>query len=161
MFAEHNWHDFEAHQRMVRSVDFMYIENNRNKFPQLGPLDAINSDSYASLIEKLNSVEISDILKDEEILYTVYSIFQGGTILKPHRDPSLYQFPYKRIQIPIIIPEVGKCTMKWINGDKIIWEEGVPQVCNVMYDVHEASNLSNKDMIMLFIDVKTDTIVEL
>ena len=51
--------------------------------------------------------------------------------------------------------------MKWINGDKIIWEEGVPQVCNVMYDVHEASNLSNKDMIMLFIDVKTDTIVEL
>ena len=64
VFAEHNWHDFEAHQRMVRSVDFMYIENNRNKFPQTGPLDAINSDSYASLIEKLNSGEISDIQKD-------------------------------------------------------------------------------------------------
>ena len=64
VFAEHNWHDFEAHQRMVRSVDFMYIENNRNKFPQTGPLDAINSDSYASLIEKLNSGEISDIQKE-------------------------------------------------------------------------------------------------
>ena len=111
--------------------------------------------------ESMMPVEISDMLKDEEILYTVYSIFQGGTILKPHRDPNLYQFPYKRIQIPIIIPEVGKCTMKWINGDKIIWEEGVPQVCNVMYDVHEASNLSNKDMIMMFIDVKMDTVVEL
>ena len=111
--------------------------------------------------ESLIPTKIIDILKNEEILYTVYSIFQGGTILKPHRDPNLYQFPYKRIQIPIIIPEVGKCTMKWINGDKIIWEEGVPQVCNVMYDVHEASNLSNKDMIMMFIDVKTDTIVEL
>ena len=42
----------------------MYIENNRNKFPQTGPLDAINSDSYASLIEKLNSGEISDIQKE-------------------------------------------------------------------------------------------------
>ena len=111
--------------------------------------------------ESLMPVEISDILKDEQILYTVYSIFQGGTILKPHRDPNLYQFPYKRIQIPIIIPEVGKCTMKWINGDKIIWEEGVFQVCNVMYDVHEASNLSDKDMVIMMVDVKMDTVVEI
>ena len=24
VFAEHNWHDFESHQRMVRNKDFMY-----------------------------------------------------------------------------------------------------------------------------------------
>lgn len=51
--------------------------------------------------------------------------------------------------------------MKWINGGKIIWEEGKPQVCNVMYDLHEASNLSEQDMSMLFVDVKLDTVVEL
>ena len=51
--------------------------------------------------------------------------------------------------------------MSWIKGGQIIWEEGVPQVCNVMYDVHEASNLSDKDMVMMFIDVKMDTEVEL
>ena len=94
-------------------------------------------------------------------LYTVVSIFQSGTILKPHRDPHIYKFPYKRIQIPLEIPEVGKCTMRWIKGGKIVWEEGVPQVCNVMYDVHEASNLSDKDMVMMFIDVKMNTEVEL
>ena len=111
--------------------------------------------------ESFMPIEIIDILKSEDILYTVVSIFKGGTILKPHRDPNLYKFPYKRIQIPLEIPEVGKCTMKWLNGGKIIWEEDKPQVCNVMYDLHEASNLSEQDMSMLFVDVKLDTVVEL
>ena len=111
--------------------------------------------------ESVMPQEIIDIFKDENILYTVVSIFQSGTILKPHRDPHIYNFPYKRIQIPLDIPEVGKCTMRWIKGGTIVWEEGVPQVCNVMYDVHEASNLSDKDMFMMFLDVKMDTEVEL
>ena len=111
--------------------------------------------------ESVMPQEIIDIFKDEDILYTVVSIFQSGTILKPHRDPHIYNFPYKRIQIPLDIPEVGKCTMRWIKGGTIVWEEGVPQVCNGMYDVHEASNLSDKDMFMMFLDVKMDTEVEL
>ena len=111
--------------------------------------------------ESVMPQEIIDIFKDEDILYTVVSIFQSGTILKPHRDPHIYNFPYKRIQIPLDIPEVGKCTMRWIKGGTIVWEEGVPQVCNVMYDVHEASNLSDKDMFIMFLDVKMDTEVEL
>ena len=111
--------------------------------------------------ESLIPSNIIDILKNEEILYTVVSVFQSKTYLKPHRDPHIYKFPYKRIQIPLEIPEVGKCTMRWIKGGKIVWEEGVPQVCNVMYDVHEASNLSDKDMVMMFIDVKMNTEVEL
>ena len=111
--------------------------------------------------ESVMPQEIIDIFKDEDILYTVVSIFQAGTILKPHRDPHIYNFPYKRIQIPLDIPEVGKCTMRWIKGGTIVWEEGVPQVCNVMYDIHEASNLSDKDMFMMFLDVKMDTEVEL
>jgi N-sulfoglucosamine sulfohydrolase len=64
VFAEHNWHDYEAHERMVRSKDFMYIENNRNEFAQRGPLDAINSDSYASLLAQLQMGEISEIQKE-------------------------------------------------------------------------------------------------
>ena len=111
--------------------------------------------------ESVMPQEIIDIFKDEDILYTVVSIFQSGTILKPHRDPHIYNFPYKRIQIPLDIPEVGKCTMRWIKGGTIVWEEGVPQVCNVMYDIHEASNLSDKDMFMMFLDVNMDTEVEL
>ena len=61
VFAEHNWHDYESHQRMVRNKDFMYIENNRNQYAQLGPLDALNSLSFASLFEKNKTGEINEI----------------------------------------------------------------------------------------------------
>lgn len=64
VFAEHNWHDFESHERMVRSKDFMFIENNRNQFAQRGPLDAINSDSYKSLLRAHESGKISQIQND-------------------------------------------------------------------------------------------------
>ena len=64
VFAEHNWHDFESHERMVRSKDFMYIENNRNQFAQRGPLDAINSNSYKSLLRAHESGKISQIQND-------------------------------------------------------------------------------------------------
>lgn len=49
VFAEHNWHDYEAHQRMVRTKDFLYILNSRPQFLQAGPADAIGSPSYADL----------------------------------------------------------------------------------------------------------------
>ena len=64
VFAEHNWHDYEAHQRMVRDKNFMYIENNRNHIAQLGPLDAINSLSFESLYIKNISDELNEIQKE-------------------------------------------------------------------------------------------------
>ena len=122
----------------------------------------IKSVKKSTLIrEKLMTDSIREIYKNDDILFSNYTIFYAGTILKPHKDPDILREPYKRIQIPLEIPEVGKCTMKWLNGGKIIWEEGKPQVCNVMYDLHEASNLSEQDMSMLFVDVKLDTVVEL
>jgi arylsulfatase A-like enzyme len=49
IFAEHNWHDYEAHERMVRTKDYLYILNSRPQFPQLGPADAIGSPSFTEL----------------------------------------------------------------------------------------------------------------
>lgn len=49
VFAEHNWHDYEAHERMVRSKDFLYILNSRPDIPQSGPADAVESPSYIEL----------------------------------------------------------------------------------------------------------------
>ncbi|MEM9328714.1 MAG: sulfatase [Bacteroidota bacterium] len=49
VFAEHNWHDYEAHERMVRDTRFMYILNARPQFPQMGPADAVGSPSHADL----------------------------------------------------------------------------------------------------------------
>ncbi|MCF8364010.1 MAG: sulfatase, partial [Prolixibacteraceae bacterium] len=59
VFAEHNWHDFEALERMVRNDSFMYILNERPHFPNQGPADAVSSPSYADLdsLKKLDKLE--------------------------------------------------------------------------------------------------------
>ena len=113
--------------------------------------------------ESLISSNIIDILKNDEILYTVVSVFQSETFLKPHRDPHIYKFPYKRIQIPLVIPDKKKCYMEWtdIKGGIVNWDEGVPQVCDVMHHTHQAYNKTNKEMVIMMIDVKMDTVVEL
>lgn len=50
LFAEHNWHDLEAYERMVRNREFMYVYNGRPQFPNNGPLDALISPSMQDLI---------------------------------------------------------------------------------------------------------------
>ena len=58
VFAEHNWHDYEAHERMVRTRDYLYILNSRPQYPQSGPADAVGSPSYEELdsLRKINGL---------------------------------------------------------------------------------------------------------
>lgn len=49
IFAEHNWHDYQSHERCVRSKQYLYI---RNAFPQLPgtpPADAVTSITYQAM----------------------------------------------------------------------------------------------------------------
>ena len=108
--------------------------------------------------KKLMNDKIYEIYKNDEILNSNYAIFAGGTILKPHIDPDIYTERYKRIQIPMKVPEGSY--MLW-GKEKIIWKEGEPQCYPVMDYVHQASNPSNKPIEFLFLDVKMDTVVEL
>tara|TARA_R100000231_G_scaffold251_1_gene422 strand:- start:1004 stop:1480 length:477 start_codon:yes stop_codon:yes gene_type:complete len=101
---------------------------------------------------------VYDIMKNDEILYAVYSEFSGGTILKPHKDPDVYSDRYKRVQIPLNVTR--DFYMIW-NGEKIYWENGVTQVFEVMDNIHQAFNTSNKTMEFLFLDVKMNTEVRL
>lgn len=48
-FSEHNWHDYAAHGRAVRSGGFLYIRNNRPFEPWQGPADSVRSPSHLSL----------------------------------------------------------------------------------------------------------------
>lgn len=64
VFAEHNWHDYEAHERMVRSKNFMYILNSRPMQPQMGPADAVESPSFFELRELYGSRKLSAIQAD-------------------------------------------------------------------------------------------------
>ena len=108
--------------------------------------------------KKLMNDEIYEIYKNDEILNSNYAIFAGGTILKPHIDPDIYTERYKRIQIPMKVPEGSY--MLW-GKEKIMWKEGEPQCYPVMDYVHQASNPSDKPIEFLFLDVKMDTEVEL
>ena len=108
----------------------------------------------------IKNEKIEKILENEDILFSMFVVFDTGTELGPHKDPNIYSEPYKRIQIPVEIPDKDKCYMIW-KGEKVTWEEGVPQVFEVMDCVHEGYNCSDKPMTFLFVDVKKDTIAEL
>jgi arylsulfatase A-like enzyme len=49
VFAEHNWHDFLAHQRAVRDGRYKYIWNARPDVPQTPPADAVRSDTFQTM----------------------------------------------------------------------------------------------------------------
>ncbi len=48
-FSEHNWHDYEAHGRAVRSEGYLYIRNHRPALPWQGPADSVRSPSHQAL----------------------------------------------------------------------------------------------------------------
>jgi len=109
--------------------------------------------------KKIMTEEVADIFLKDEIIFATFSTFESGTILNPHRDPDVYPYRYKRIQLPLRIPNRNHCFMIWDNK-KILWKEGVAQVYPVMDVTHEGYNLSTKPMEFVMIDVKLDTIVE-
>lgn len=40
VYSEHNWHDYEAYERMVRTKDFLYLVNRRANLSNCGPADS-------------------------------------------------------------------------------------------------------------------------
>lgn len=46
VFAEHNWHDYEARERAVRTTRLKYIRNFYNELPGTPPADAVRSPTY-------------------------------------------------------------------------------------------------------------------
>ena len=112
--------------------------------------------------DKFMSDKVREIYENDEILFSNYLIFYEGTVVKPHRDPNILRYPYKRIQIPLYVPK-GDCYMKWTDfkNEKIKWKEGVSQVCDVCKHTHEAHNNTNESIEFLFVDVKQDTEVEM
>ncbi len=58
-FSEHNWHDYEAHERMARTEDFIYILNSRPQFPNQGPADAVMSPSFRAMARKNEKHDLS------------------------------------------------------------------------------------------------------
>lgn len=49
VYAEHNWHDYEAYERMVRTKDYLYVFNGRPNLSNGGPADSKISPTQKSL----------------------------------------------------------------------------------------------------------------
>jgi len=106
VFAEHNWHDYESYQRMVRNEKYLYIKNSRPQFPQEGPLDAINSPTY---------IDLKDAEKNKTI-----SKAQAEIFIKPRPNEELYDlsndpFQYKNLLEERDIPQDYEILKKILN----------------------------------------------
>jgi len=64
IFAEHNWHDYEAYERAVSSTDYLYIFNERPQFTNDGPIDANQSSSAKSLKRGLVEGSLTPLQKE-------------------------------------------------------------------------------------------------
>ena len=98
VFAEHNWHDYESYQRMVRGEKYLYIKNYRPEFPQEGPLDAINSPTYIDLKEANRNKSITKIQSEifisprpsEELYDLSVDPYQFKNLLLSNNIPKEY-----------------------------------------------------------------------
>jgi len=50
IFAERNWHDFDAHGRAVRTERFKYIRNFDADLPNTPPADAVRSPTFRGML---------------------------------------------------------------------------------------------------------------
>ncbi|CAN5886514.1 sulfatase [soil metagenome] len=64
VFSEHNWHDYEAHERMVRSKDFLYVLNSRPNLSNHGPADSNRSPSFMDLKDLRDRGELTHAQND-------------------------------------------------------------------------------------------------
>jgi len=75
-FSEHNWHDYEAHGRAVRSDGWLYIRNRRPSFASQGPADSVRSPAHRSL---LAAAEVGGL-----------TVAQADVLVAPRAEEELY-----------------------------------------------------------------------
>ncbi len=51
IYAEHNWHDYQAHKRSVRSKDYLYIYDSLPFLNLSPPADAVRSPTYVTMMK--------------------------------------------------------------------------------------------------------------
>ena len=105
------------------------------------------------------SESVFDIAVKSEIFGLTYIQYPPKLKAKPHRDYNPYGKEFKRIQLPIKIPNNNKneeCYIEWIDRNKkVYWTEGKIEIFNVE-ELHQGANDSNETMEFLYIDVKLD-----
>jgi len=63
-FAEHNWHDYQAFERGVRSKDFAYVRNGLPELPRTPPADAVRSPTFQAMRELRDQKKLTPAQND-------------------------------------------------------------------------------------------------
>ncbi len=58
--AEHNWHDFDDHQRAVRDKRYKYVRNSYVDVPLTPPADAVRSPTFQSMLKLRAAGRLND-----------------------------------------------------------------------------------------------------
>lgn len=102
VFAEHNWHDYDAFQRSVRSTRYKYIRSYDAHLPLTPPADAVRSPTFVEMRRLRDSGELPaqqmqcfsvpraseefyDLLQDPHELVNLASDPQYQELLAAHR----------------------------------------------------------------------------
>lgn len=98
-FSEHNWHDYEAHGRSVRSEGYLYIRNQRPQTAWQGPADSVASPSHQSLLAQYKAGKLTAAQQDvflaprpeEELYHTASDPLQLRNLAaeQDHRETKL------------------------------------------------------------------------
>lgn len=75
-FSEHNWHDYEAYGRSVRTDGFLYLINKRPNAALQGPADSVRSPSFQSILaarDTLNAAQ-QDVLLSPRPTVELYDV---------------------------------------------------------------------------------------
>ena len=63
-FGEHNWHDYQAHERSVTDGRYLYVWNARPDLPRTPPADAVRSITHQAMLRLHDSGALHDYQAD-------------------------------------------------------------------------------------------------
>jgi arylsulfatase A-like enzyme len=147
VFAEQNWHDYEAHSRAARTEEFKYIRNSYPDLPLTPSADGVRSPSFQQMISlheqgKLPAIRSVYFLnpRPREELYHPES--------DPHELKNLIQDPaYRKVLSELRgaldhwVSETNDRTPKLRTADEFDRKTGLPTPARVR------PRLSKKEMI--------------
>jgi N-sulfoglucosamine sulfohydrolase len=94
VFAEHNWHDYQAHERMVRTKKFLYLENGLPESDNRGAIDIMGGAAGVELklgwqAQRLNAPQQQIFLRPQparEFYYCVKDSLQLNNLLADEKE---------------------------------------------------------------------------
>jgi hypothetical protein len=103
VFAEHNWHDYDAYQRAVRSDRYKYIRNFDQQLTLSPPADAVRSPTFREMqrlrdagelppemmqcfVSPRSAEELYDLAQDPDELHNLADDPEYQDILEMHRQ---------------------------------------------------------------------------